>query len=589
MQDLTTGSLTGHLLRTTAYMLVSMIFQTLYVLVDLYWVGRLGTTAVAAVGISGNLTFIVLAATQMLGVGTTTLVAHATGRRDQAQATVVFNQAQVLSIVVGIAFLAIALVFRDPYARAFSADDATTALTREYLLWFIPAMALQFGLIAMASALRGTGNFRPGMVVQTATVILNIVLAPVLIFGWGTGVALGVSGAAIATLIAIAIGVVWMTLYFYPVDAYLKFTPGDWAPRFRLWNDMVKIGLPAGAEFALLAVYLMIVYAVSKPFGAAAQAGFGIGIRILQACFLPVVALGFAVSPVAGQNFGARQSARVKQTFTTGASIAAAAMLLLALAVWVWADGMVRVFTADATAVAVGEEYLAHCRLQLRRLGRDLRELEHVPGDGQYNALADHVGSAHRDRGRARAAAGSDARLRAPMDLVHLGGGGRGPTGDESRRCSNGNTGSGSISRPMSGGAWSYRALFRYKLTAMPFIITDPCIGTKDSACVDVCPVDCIHPRKDEPEFETASMLYIHPDECIDCGACVPACPVAAIYDSTDSTPPSQKELIDANAVYRAGDDAAVSKAEEIVKRHMSAHPDLMAVAPAERAAAHAK
>ena len=110
----------------------------------------------------------------------------------------------------------------------------------------------------------------------------------------------------------------------------------------------------------------------------------------------------------------------------------------------------------------------------------------------------------------------------------------------------------------MSEGAWSFRAQFRYKLTDMPFIITDPCIGTKDSACVDVCPVDCIHPRKDEPEFETTSMLYIHPDECIDCGACVPACPVAAIYDSVDSTPPSQKELIEANAVYRAGDSGAV-------------------------------
>ena len=64
----------------------------------------------------------------------------------------------------------------------------------------------------------------------------------------------------------------------------------------------------------------------------------------------------------------------------------------------------------------------------------------------------------------------------------------------------------------------------------MAYIITEPCIGTKDTACVDVCPVDCIHPRKDEPAFETAEMLYIHPDECIDCGACVPACPVEAIY-----------------------------------------------------------
>ena len=77
----------------------------------------------------------------------------------------------------------------------------------------------------------------------------------------------------------------------------------------------------------------------------------------------------------------------------------------------------------------------------------------------------------------------------------------------------------------------------------MPFIITDPCIETKDTACVDVCPVDCIHPRKDEPEFEQATMLYIHPDECIDCGACVPACPVAAIYESIDATPSHQKDL----------------------------------------------
>ena len=123
----------------------------------------------------------------------------------------------------------------------------------------------------------------------------------------------------------------------------------------------------------------------------------------------------------------------------------------------------------------------------------------------------------------------------------------------------------------------------------MPFVITDPCIGTKDAACVDVCPVDCIHPRKDEPEFEQATILYIHPDECIDCGACVPACPVAAIYDSVDSTPASQKALVEANAVYRAGEADAVARAEALVKAHMSAHADLMAVAPAERAVAHAK
>ena len=83
----------------------------------------------------------------------------------------------------------------------------------------------------------------------------------------------------------------------------------------------------------------------------------------------------------------------------------------------------------------------------------------------------------------------------------------------------------------------------------MPFVITDPCIETKDTACVDVCPVDCIHPRKDEAGFEAAKMLNIHPDECIDCGACVPACPVEAIY-SLDETPRKWANFIHLNAKY---------------------------------------
>jgi len=81
------------------------------------------------------------------------------------------------------------------------------------------------------------------------------------------------------------------------------------------------------------------------------------------------------------------------------------------------------------------------------------------------------------------------------------------------------------------------------------YIICEPCVGTKDTACVDVCPVDCIHPRKDEPDFQTAEMLYIHPDECIDCGACVPACPVEAIF-ALDETPEKWKSFIPVNSQY---------------------------------------
>jgi Na+-driven multidrug efflux pump len=210
VQDLTTGSLSRHLLKTMSFMLVGMIFQTLYVLIDLYWVSHLGTAAVASVALSTNIMFIVLGLTQMLGVGTTALISHAVGRKDQAHAQLVFNQAQVLSIVAGLAFLIVGMAVRGPYTRALAADAPTAALADEYLMWFIPAMALQFGLVAMGSALRGTGAFKPGMLVQIGTVILNMVLAPLLIFGWITPEPMGVAGAALSTFVAVAVGIVWM-------------------------------------------------------------------------------------------------------------------------------------------------------------------------------------------------------------------------------------------------------------------------------------------------------------------------------------------------------------------------------------------
>ena len=358
-RDLTTGPLTRHLLTTMSFMLVTMLFQTLYFLIDLYWVGRLGTQAVAAVGIVGNLTFIVLALTQMLGVGTTAVVSHAAGRKDHDQALLLFNQSQVMAIVTGVLFLLVGLAGRWPYARAMSADAETAALAAAYLAWFVPAMALQFAMVAMGSALRAVGNFKTGTVVGAVTVILNMLLAPIMIFGWGTGRPFGVAGAAISSLVAIVVGNVWLAAYFLPRSAYLRFETADWTPRFDLWKRMLVIGLPAGFEFAITAAYLAIVYSVTRPFGAAAQAGFGIGMRIFQAGFMPVVALGFSVAPVAGQNFGARAGHRVKATFKDAASMAVGYMAVFTIACQIAPTSMVSVFSNDPDVIRVGVEYLS--------------------------------------------------------------------------------------------------------------------------------------------------------------------------------------------------------------------------------------
>jgi putative MATE family efflux protein len=355
---LTNGSLLRHLLKTTSFMLVSMVFQTLYVLIDLYWVGSLGTDAVAAVAVSGNLMFVVLAATQMLGVGTTALVSHAVGGKDRERAVLVFNQSQVLSTVVGLLFFAAAMALRTQYAQRLSADVETARQAEGYLLWFIPAMSLQFGLIAMSAALRGTGNFKPGMYVSTGSVAVNMVLAPFLMFGWGPFPRMGVAGAAAASLVAIIFAIAWFATFFIKKDSVLHIDFGQWRPQLATWKRMLAIGLPAGFEFGMMAVYLIMVYSVIRPFGASAQAGFGIGQRVIQAGFMPVVALGFAVAPVGGQNFGAGLSDRVKATFKDAVLLSVGMMVLLVIITHVAPAAMVRVFSKDPAVIAVGVEYL---------------------------------------------------------------------------------------------------------------------------------------------------------------------------------------------------------------------------------------
>ncbi len=306
MKDLTQGSVVKHLIQMAAFLAVSMVVQTLYLLADLFWVGRLGKEAIAAVGLAGNLTIIVLALTQMLGVGTTALISQAAGQKDQPRAELVFNQSFVMSILIAAALGVVGFLLRPPYCDALSADATTAELARSYLLWFIPGTLLQFPLVALGSALRATGIVKPTVGLQVLSVALNMVLAPLLIFGLVGLPRLGVTGAALATFISILIADVLMVIYFEKKYHYLRFRAAQWWPQIKTWWAMLRIGLPAGAEFALLFLYIVIVYGIIRGFGPAAQAGFGIGARVMQALFLPVVALSFAVSPVVGQNFGGR-------------------------------------------------------------------------------------------------------------------------------------------------------------------------------------------------------------------------------------------------------------------------------------------
>lgn len=359
MNDLTLGPIRGHLLRLAGTILFGMVFQTLYYLVDLYFVAQVGSAAVAAVGLSGNLMLVTLALTQVMTIGTTTLVAHAWGRKDFAGAGRIFNQAQVMATTVGVAFVVIAFLLRERFAVGLAADAETAQAVRDYLDWFLPSMGVQFLLVAMGAALRGAGEVKAPMMTQVISVVVNIVLAPILIVGWGTGRPMGVAGAGLATFIGICLGSALLVFWLRKRHDVLRFEPKFWKPDLALWRRMLSIGLPTGGEFLLMSVYATLIFALIRPFGAAAQAGFGVGMRVMQTFFMPALAIAFAVSPVAGQNFGAGHFERVRQTLRTGLQATTALMILLML-VCHFAPGIaIRPFSSDPAVVEVGAEMLA--------------------------------------------------------------------------------------------------------------------------------------------------------------------------------------------------------------------------------------
>jgi putative MATE family efflux protein len=358
MQDLTKGSVTRSIVAMAVPIMAGMLLQTLYYVVDLYFVSRLGNAAIAGVVGAGNLMFLIFALTQTLGVGIVALVSQAVGRKDAADANLVFNQSLAMAAVFAGLTLLAGYAGGAAYMEAMSADSDTAQAGTRFLYWFAPGLALQFAMVSMGSALRGTGIVRPTMVVQGATVLLNVVLAPILIAGWGTGHPLGVAGAGLASSLSVAAGVALLAAYFLKLEKYVALHPSLWAPRLPLWWRLLKVGLPAGGEFALMFLYMALIFWVIRRFGAEAQAGFGVGSRVMQSIFLPAMAIAFAVAPVVGQNYGAREFARVGAAFRAATFMSCAVMLVVTLLCQLYAESFIRAFTDEPAAVAVGALFL---------------------------------------------------------------------------------------------------------------------------------------------------------------------------------------------------------------------------------------
>jgi putative MATE family efflux protein len=213
-------------------------------------------------------------------------------------------------------------------------------------------------MAVMGSGLRGTGIVKPAMVVQLATVLINAALAPVLIAGWGTGHPLGVAGAGLASTLAVAAGALLLAIYFARLEKYVRFDSALWRPRLDVWKRMLVVGLPAGGEFLLLGIFTGVLYWITGKVGTSAQAGFGVASRVMQMIFLPAMAVAFSAAPLAGQNYGARRGDRVRETFRVSVVASCVIMVSMTVVCQLAGERMVRFFSSQPDALAVGTQFL---------------------------------------------------------------------------------------------------------------------------------------------------------------------------------------------------------------------------------------
>ncbi|MCP3875679.1 MAG: MATE family efflux transporter [Desulfobacteraceae bacterium] len=355
--DLTAGPISKQLFKLTTPILFGMLLFTLYLMTDLYFVGRLGPDAVAALSISGNAFFLHLGLSFIIGTGAMSLIAQAFGANEYSRAKQVFKQSLVLSLFTGIIAATIGFLFAHPYISFFGGKGLALKWGVDYFQIYSISLLFLLLLHVFGSCYRGMGDTKTTMLIMLQSLVLNIILDPVLIFGLMGFPALGVKGAALASLISQVYGVL-IYIYLVFIKKQHIHLNGPWKLDLPIIKQSLAIGLPSGLAYFLITINLLITYRVVSPYGTSALASLGIGFRIVQAIYLPSVAIAEAMAAMVGQNFGAKNNDRVISTFWMGWRISSILMLSGTVICWMFPQVLIQVFSQDPQVIHYGVIYL---------------------------------------------------------------------------------------------------------------------------------------------------------------------------------------------------------------------------------------
>jgi len=315
--DLLKDPVASTLKRMTIPMIYGMILLMTFNLVDTFFVGLLGTQPLAAISFTFPITFTVISLTIGLGIGTSAVIAKALGKGDNDSAKDSGTSALIMTaIVVGIISV-IGFLLTDEIFTLLGASPELLPLIHQYMdIWYISSICL-IGPMIGNSILRASGDTKTPSKIMGGAGLINAILDPILIFGWGPIPAMGIQGAAIATVISWVCGLVWVLYIIGYKRGLIHTTLLSFKQFVASSKGILHIGLPAAGANMLTPIAAAILTAIVARYGESAVAAFGVGSRIESIACLVVLALSMTLPPFISQNFGAGNMSRVEQAYKT--------------------------------------------------------------------------------------------------------------------------------------------------------------------------------------------------------------------------------------------------------------------------------
>jgi len=376
------GSISASIWKLAVPMMVSGILQDLFSMVDLYFVGRLGYQEVAALSIAGTVVAILMMLVQGIGVGTLALVAHYVGQKQHAKADEVLGQTLLLAGLGAVIMYGVRLFLVVPLLELFGARGEVLNLAADYLRITFGWSSVIFFFVGIDHALRGSGDARTPLWALLIANILNIVLDPIFIMGYGFFPSLGVAGSAAATVASRGLGLVYLFLHLLFGHSTIHFKIRWLKPDWTLMGEIIRVGFFASLQVLIREVSFLFLMRLVASFGDTTLAAYGIGSRIRMMVMVPGFAFAGAAAVLTGQNLGARQPARASKS--TWGAVGYYEMLVVPIAVLfiLGAPHIVGLFNDNPEVIQLGSRFLRYLAVTLPFLAFSLVFSQAMNGAG---------------------------------------------------------------------------------------------------------------------------------------------------------------------------------------------------------------